>query len=57
MSKICAGIVLFNPSISRLKSNISAISCQVEKVFLQDNGSANVDEVKKSSKNILMLFL
>lgn len=45
-NEICAGIVLFNPDIARLCENIKAIINQVDIVFLQDNGSANISEVE-----------
>lgn len=45
--EIAAGIVLFNPEINRLKANIDAISSQVNKVFLVDNGSKNRSEIEK----------
>lgn len=44
---ISAGIVLFNPDINRLKENISAVIVQCVHVYLVDNGSNNIDEVKK----------
>ena len=44
---ISAGIVLFNPDINRLKENISAVIVQCAHVYLVDNGSNNIDEVKK----------
>lgn len=40
-SDVCAGIVLFNPDIDRLKSVVGAISGQVKEVVLVDNGSVN----------------
>lgn len=43
--RICAGIVLYNPDIKRLKENIEAIVKQVQVVYLQDNGSSNIDEI------------
>ncbi len=43
--KVIAGIVLYNPSISRLKENIEAISKQVDRVILVDNGSKNKKEI------------
>lgn len=46
-NKIAAGIVLYNPDIDRLKKNLEAIAPQVEKVFLVDNHSDNIEEVKK----------
>ncbi len=36
-----AGIILFNPDISRMQENISAVINQVEHVILVDNGSEN----------------
>lgn len=46
-NKIAAGIVLYSPDIDRLKKNLEAIVPQVEKVFLVDNHSDNIKEVKK----------
>lgn len=42
-----AGIVLFNPDISRLQQNINTILPQVEKLILVDNGSKNIDKVQE----------
>lgn len=42
---ICAGIVLYNPSIERLKKNIDRISTQVDEVILIDNHSKNIEEI------------
>ena len=47
MTRLMAGIVLFNPEIDRLNENLSAISPQVEKVALIDNGSSNLAEIEK----------
>ena len=47
MSKICAGIVSFCPEISRLKQNLQSVTAQAEKVFVVDNHSENLSEVKK----------
>lgn len=46
-SNICAGIVLYNPDITRLKESLASIIKQVPKVFLVDNGSVNLYEVEK----------
>ena len=46
-NRIAAGIVLYNPDIDRLKKNLEVIESQVEKVFLVDNHSNNLEEVKK----------
>lgn len=43
---ISTGIVLFNPDIKRLKENIDAVIIQCTHLYLVDNGSGNVDEVK-----------
>lgn len=48
---ICAGIVTFNPNLSELKNNISAISKQVEHIYIFDNGSKNFDDIKKNITN------
>lgn len=50
--KICAGIVLYNPDIQRLKYNITNILPQVEVVYLVDNASNNIEEIEKLIKNI-----
>ena len=42
-----AGIVLYNPDIKRLEENISAIAPQVGDLILIDNGSDDLDDVKK----------
>lgn len=50
-----AGITLYNPEIDRLKKNIDSIFTQVETVFLVDNGSDNIDEIRElllSYKNV-----
>ena len=49
-NNICAGIVLYNPDIDRLRLNIEAIRNQVETVYLQDNGSSNVVDVENLIK-------
>ena len=43
--KIIAGIVLFNPDIDRLKENVGAIFCQVDKVVFIENGSKKIDYI------------
>ena len=45
MTKILAGIVLYNPEIGRLQENVAAIAPQVERLVLVDNGSTNLEEV------------
>ena len=46
--KVCAGIVLYNPDVERLKRNINAIKPQVDLLVFVDNASGNVDEVENS---------
>lgn len=40
----CAGIVLYNPDVLKLKKNLDAIFPQVKKIFIVDNGSENFNE-------------
>ena len=44
--KVAAGIVLYNPSIDRLKKNIDAVISQSERIILFDNGSKNIHEIE-----------
>lgn len=56
--RICAGIVLYNPEISRLKENIDAIINQVEKIILVDNGSNEINEIERiwdSNKKVVII--
>lgn len=45
--RICAGIVLFNPDIDRLRENIEGIKEQVEFIYLIDNCSGNIESIQK----------
>lgn len=45
MSRVLAGIVLYNPDLKRLKENIDSINAQVDQVLCVDNGSSNINEV------------
>lgn len=45
-SRVAASIVLYNPDLDLLRKNLDAILPQVERVYLVDNGSANVDEAE-----------
>lgn len=51
MEAIFAGIVLFNPEISRLKENITHILGQVDRLILVDNGSNNKEEIQSGIQN------
>lgn len=54
---IGAGIVLYNPNIFRLKENLDAISKQVNYIFLVDNYSDNINEIKNLIKDYLDIEL
>lgn len=43
--KIMAGIVTYNPDITKFKENLNAINAQVSTIFVFDNGSRNVTEI------------
>ena len=45
--KVCAGIVLFNPEIERLKKNIDAVLPQVDLIVLVDNASDETDKLQE----------
>lgn len=57
--KIGALIVTYNPEISKLFSNINAISQQVDRVVVVDNGSINYKNIIEvtNSFNIKMINL
>ncbi|MBR2043793.1 MAG: glycosyltransferase family 2 protein [Clostridia bacterium] len=58
MSGICAGIVLYEPNLERLKENIGAVYNQVEKLYLVDNFSSNInavcDLISEQSKAVII---
>ncbi|MCL2819435.1 MAG: glycosyltransferase family 2 protein [Oscillospiraceae bacterium] len=45
--KVCAGIVLYNPDIKRLKKCIDAVYSQVDRLILINNASDNTEEIEK----------
>lgn len=45
-NKTIAGIVLYNPNLSRLKQNIDAVSVQVKYIIIYDNGSKNLSDIE-----------
>ncbi|PKL29108.1 MAG: glycosyltransferase family 2 protein [Spirochaetae bacterium HGW-Spirochaetae-2] len=49
--KIAAGIVLYNPDISRLQQNVETIVPQVEKLYIIDNNSKNIEQVEHTLKD------
>lgn len=46
-SKICGGMVLYEPDIKLLKKNISQIINQIDVLYIFDNGSSNSETIKK----------
>lgn len=52
MEKISCGIVLYNPEINRLKENIYSIKEQVDNIVFFDNGSKNINEIRKNLLSI-----
>lgn len=44
--KVIAGIVLFNPDISRLEENIKAVIRQASHVLIWDNASSNIGDIE-----------
>lgn len=51
MLKAAAGITLYQPNIERLKKNIDSIHPQVDCVYLVDNGSQNISQIKTLTQN------
>ena len=47
---VCAGIVLYNPDMSRVESSISAIMSQVDRLLLVDNGSDDDVVIRQLAK-------
>ncbi|MCD7746008.1 MAG: glycosyltransferase family 2 protein [Lachnospiraceae bacterium] len=45
--KIAAGIVTYNPDCARLAENLDAVCGQVDRVFLVDNGSVKVSQIRE----------
>ncbi len=51
MTKIMAGIVLYNPDIDRLLSEVNSIFSQVDHICFCDNGSKNISVIKEKIAN------
>ncbi|MCL2221738.1 MAG: glycosyltransferase family 2 protein [Oscillospiraceae bacterium] len=47
-AKVCAGIITYNSDVSRLRENVCSIISQVDSVFIVDNASSNISEIKDS---------
>ena len=57
MNDIYAGIVTYNPVITILKENVDAIHNQVFQVIIFDNGSNNIEDIKKISSEITNIIV
>jgi rhamnosyltransferase len=57
MSRIAAGIVLYNPDKIRIKENIDAIVSQVDFVVLVDNASDNIEEIETEYNHSNIIFI
>ena len=54
--KVVAGIVLYNPDINRLKSSISELISEVDKICLIDNASLNINDIEKLATNNVFII-
>jgi len=45
--KVCAGIVLYDPDVERLKLCVEAVRGQVDQLVFVDNASADIDELQR----------
>ncbi|MEK4452292.1 MULTISPECIES: glycosyltransferase family 2 protein [unclassified Paenibacillus] len=54
---ISAGIVLYNPDISRLQENMNAIHPQVDYLILIDNASENINEIESVTRDFEKVIL
>lgn len=54
---LLAGIVLYNPNIQRLAENLTAICSQTRQVYLFNNGSSNIGEIKDLIRNYQNVIL
>lgn len=52
MDSLTGGIVLYNPNLVRLRENINAVINQLDLLILIDNGSTNINEVKRIYKDV-----
>ena len=46
ISEVAAGVVTYNPDIKKLKNLISKLSHQTERIFIVDNASDNLEEIR-----------
>lgn len=55
--KIAAGIITFNPNISRLKKSIQSIANQVDVIYIYDNNSSNINYLVEYASGIQKINL
>lgn len=55
--KICAGIVTYNPNLGLLSECVSSIINQVDKIFIVDNGSRNIEDINVYCDSIKKVIL
>ncbi|WP_348796785.1 glycosyltransferase family protein [Lactobacillus gasseri] len=44
--KILGGVVTYNPEIPRFKENLKTLVNQVDKLYVFDNGSKNIEDIE-----------
>ena len=49
--KICSVIVTFNPNTTQFKQVLDAVTGQVESIKVVDNGSSNIIDIRRLTKN------
>jgi len=54
---VCAGIVSYNPDISGLKKNVESVLEQVGQVFIVDNASSNILEIKDAFSGLPVIWV
>jgi rhamnosyltransferase len=47
---VAAGVVTYNPEVDRLLENLRAISPQVDRIIIFDNGSENIGDVRAAAR-------
>ena len=57
LSDVCAGIVLYNPDMDRIVAVINSIKDQVKELYLVDNGSECVSQIRELVDSIVGVYL
>lgn len=54
--KLAVGIVLYNPDLRRLKKSLEQFDKNVDRIFLVDNGSKNIEDIRNiRDKRVLLI--